>query len=67
MHHSTDRIAHTTAFIIPVVEHWLEQEIAQKGCMDELDQWIKTNRWVGGLMHWWISGYTHIHTCTCRM
>ena len=24
-----DRIAHTTAFVIPVVEHWLEREIAQ--------------------------------------
>ena len=29
MHHPTDRIAHTTAFVIPVVEHWLEREIAQ--------------------------------------
>ena len=29
MHHSTDRITHTTAFVTPVVEHWLEQEIAQ--------------------------------------
>ena len=25
----TDRIAHTTVFVTPVVEHWLEQEIAQ--------------------------------------
>ena len=25
MHHPTDRIAHTTAFVTPVVEHWLEQ------------------------------------------
>ena len=25
----TDRIAHTTVFVIPVVEHWLEREIAQ--------------------------------------
>ena len=24
MHHPTDRITHTTAFITPVVEHWLE-------------------------------------------
>ena len=24
-----DRIAHTTAFVTPIVEHWLEQEIAQ--------------------------------------
>ena len=29
MHHPTDRIAHTTAFVIPVMEHWLECEIAQ--------------------------------------
>ena len=25
----TDRIAHTTAFVTPVVEHWLEREIGQ--------------------------------------
>ena len=25
----TDRITHTTAFVTPVVEHWLEREIAQ--------------------------------------
>ena len=30
MHYPTDRIAHTMAFVTPVVEHWLEQEIAQK-------------------------------------
>ena len=29
MHHDTDRIRHTTAFVTPVVEHWLEREIAQ--------------------------------------
>ena len=29
MHHPTDRIAHTTAFVTPAVEHWLEREIAQ--------------------------------------
>ena len=28
MHHPTDRIAHTTTFVTPVVEHWLEWEIA---------------------------------------
>ena len=27
MHHPTDSIAHTTAFVTPVVEHWLEREI----------------------------------------
>ena len=29
MHHPTDKIADTTAYITPVVEHWLEREIAQ--------------------------------------
>ena len=29
MHHPTDRITHTTAFVTKVVEHWLEREIAQ--------------------------------------
>ena len=29
MHHPTDRITHTTAFVTPVVDHWLEREIAQ--------------------------------------
>ena len=28
-YHPTDRITHTTAFVTPVVEHWLEREIAQ--------------------------------------
>ena len=26
MQHPTDRITHTTAFVKPVVEHWLERE-----------------------------------------
>ena len=29
MHYPIDRIAHTTDFVTPVVEHWLEKEIAQ--------------------------------------
>ena len=29
MHHPTDRITHITAFVTPVVEHWMEREIAQ--------------------------------------
>ena len=29
MHHPTDRITHTTAFVTPVMEHWLKREIAQ--------------------------------------
>ena len=31
MHHPTDRIAHTTAFVTPVVEHWLERSMY--GCI----------------------------------
>ena len=38
MHHPTDRITHTTAFVTPVVDHWLERKIAQwvhhEGCSD---------------------------------
>ena len=30
-----DRIAHTTAFIIPVMEHWLEQEIAHRSTLND--------------------------------
>ena len=29
MHHPTHRITHTTSFITPVVDHWLEREVAQ--------------------------------------
>ena len=28
MHHPTYKIAHITAFVTPVMEHWLGQEIA---------------------------------------
>ena len=31
MHHPTDGIAHTTAFVAPVVVHWLERDIALRG------------------------------------
>ena len=33
MPHPTYRIIHTTAFIIPVVEHWLEREIRSRHYM----------------------------------
>ena len=32
MHHPTDRIAHTTAFVTPVVEHWLERTFRASYC-----------------------------------
>ena len=28
MHHPTDRITHTTVFVIPVMEHWLEWDLS---------------------------------------
>ena len=51
MHHPTDWITHTTAFVIPVVEHWLEQEIAQwvhyKGVV-ALKPWVFKNTLLDG-------------------
>ena len=29
IHHPTERIAHTKAFVTPIVEHWLNWEITQ--------------------------------------
>ena len=31
MHHPTERITHTTTFVTPVVEHWLERQRAERG------------------------------------
>ena len=39
MHHPTDRITHTTAFVTPVVKHWLEREIAQWG-IEQAGTWL---------------------------
>ena len=47
--HPTYRIAHTTAFVIPVVEHWLEREIAQ---------WVHHDR---TLLPW---SYISLFVCT---
>ena len=35
MHHTTDRVAHTTAFVTSVVEHWFEREIAHQFTMTD--------------------------------
>ena len=35
-----DRITHTTAFVTPVVEHWLEREIATWSKMDWKDHYV---------------------------
>ena len=42
MHHPTDRITHITAFVKPVVEYWIEQEIAQ---------WVHHDR-IAGVVFW---------------
>ena len=39
MHHPTSRIAHTTAFINPVMVHWLEWETAQCVHHEGLIRW----------------------------
>ena len=43
MHHPTDRIAHTTAFVTPVVEHWLEREICTRGDQSKENQFPVPN------------------------
>ena len=54
MHHPTDRIAHTTAFVTPVVEHWLEWEIAlnkQIPPFIEYIEYMKRGVWIGELQY----------------
>ena len=46
MHHLTERITHTTSFVTPVVEHWLEREIAQKGPNSILMVNVTVNSWI---------------------
>ena len=50
--HFIDRITHTTAFVIPVVEHWLEREIPMCGnqACNRLP-WLISNLYHGW---WWI-------------
>ena len=33
MHHPKDRIAHTTAFVTPVIQHWLERDYFLEDCI----------------------------------
>ena len=42
MHHPKDRIAHTMAFVTPVVEHWLEQEIVNVQIHSQLLQHVSS-------------------------
>ena len=43
LHHPRDRIAHTRAFVTPVVAHWLEREIAQWVYHEGSIQWPIAN------------------------
>ena len=40
MVHPTDRITHTTAFVTPVVEHWLEDKTDQVLADGRADLWF---------------------------
>ena len=53
MHHHTDRTAHTTTFVTPVVEHWPEQEITQ---------WVHHE----GSIEWLIAPWTNDLTTELR-
>ena len=78
MHHPTDRIAHTTAFVTPVVEHWLEREIVQSGVEvlkhSTVDVHVRQNDMLQDLVsisdarlctwHQHKSRHTHTHTHT---
>ena len=71
MHHPTDRIAHTTAFVTPVVEHWLEWEISQMVHHEGLVRWptapwTDTLPWSYILLPWYIIICPHISLMTDR-
>ena len=59
MHHPTDRIAHTTAFVTPVVEQWLEREIAQWLTLDRLDEAFRVTHLEGARCSSVVRALTH--------
>ena len=63
--YASDRRTHTTAFVTPVVEHWLEREIAQwvhhEGSIRERSYHGATSR---SSMEGLMNGHTHTHTHT---
>ena len=42
MHHPTDKITHTTVYVTPVLEHWLEWEITPWVHHEALIPWVNT-------------------------
>ena len=59
MTHPADRIAHTTVFGIPVVEHWLEQKVFQTVILNDTHTflWMVYQFWMNKktcfIVHWW--------------
>ena len=45
MHHPTDSITHTMAFVIQLVEHWLEQEMAEWNDASHHEQMLYHRSW----------------------
>ena len=51
MHHPTDRIAHTMAFVNSVMVHWLDQnekEVELKYLMQSMVTWVTESGYHGG-------------------
>ena len=76
MHHSTDRITHTMAFVTPVVKHWLERDIAQWGFFymhHPTDRITHTTAFVTPVVGHWLEreiaqwGFFYIHHSTDRI
>ena len=61
MHHPTNRIAHTTGFVTPVVEHWLEWEITMAGDlgMSLSKHWVTATHtsWMTDWLTDWLSDW----------
>ena len=44
MHHPTDRIAHATAFVTPVVEHWSQKVLKSTSTVKNVPVHTKTGQ-----------------------
>ena len=58
MDNPIDRIVHTTTFITPAVEHWLEWEIAQ-WVHHERSIWRPITLWMDALLHSYVLFLNH--------
>ena len=62
MHHPTYRIAYTTAFVTPVVEHWLKREIARSDTLIPIKYLLKCYWFVGILF---VCVFLFVFVCFC--